>query len=195
MRILNSELADTFGNLLSRACAKSLNPQQKFTQIHKEHLSELVKLDSCKLLIEKLTEVPEKCRQHYIGYSFHLVVDSVMSLLHAANNFFESTKPWELKNGNDEAKQKLETIISLAMESLRISSIILQPIAPDFTGKLLKRLNIPEDQRLWKDTKLYLRPVAHNLVDLESNILFKRIILETEKPDKPLKSTNKRQRV
>lgn len=112
-----------------------------------------------------------------------------MTLLHAANAFFESTRPWELKNGNEEAKQKLETILSLAMESLRISGIILQPIIPEFTSKLLQRLNVANDHRLWKDTKLYLRQVPHDLINLESNILFKRIILEAEKHEKP---SNKR---
>lgn len=185
MRILNSELADTFGNLLSRACAKTLNPHQQFPIIHTEQLGELVKLDSLKLLLERISEVPDKCHQHYTANSFHLVVDSVMTLLHAANNFFESTKPWELKKGNDEAIMKLETIISLTMESLRVSGIILQPIIPDFTHKLLQRLSIPHDQRFWKSTKLDLKKVSHNLTDLESNILFKRIILESEKKEKP----------
>lgn len=191
-RILNSELADTIGNLLSRACAKSLNPHQKFPQIHNDQLSEIIKLEACKLLIEKLSELPEKCHQHFNSFSFHLVADSVIAALHAANNFFETSKPWELKNGGEEATRKLETIISLTMESLRVSGIILQPIVPDYTGKLLQRLNIPDDQRLWKDTKLYLRKVPHQLVDLESNILFKKIFLESEKPEKPVKSTNKR---
>lgn len=180
---------------MSRACAKTLNPGQIFPQIHNEHLSELIKLDACKALIEKLTELPAKCHQNYTSYNFYLVVDSVMSALHAANNFFETTKPWELKNGDEDATKKLETIISLTMEALRISGTILQPIVPDYTSKLLKRLNIPQDQRVWKDTKLYLRKVSHNLVDLESNILFKRIILESEKQVKPEKPKNKRQRV
>lgn len=194
MRILNSELADTFGNLLSRACAKTLNPQQIFPQVHNEQLKELIMMDSCKPLLEKLTEVPEIAHQNYNSYSFHHVVDAVIGTLHAANNFFESTKPWELKNGNEDATRKLETIISLTMESLRISGIILQPIIPDFTGKLLRRLNIPQNQRVWKDTKLSLRKSSHNLVDLESNILFKRIILENEKAAKPReKPLNKKQ--
>lgn len=155
-------------------------------------MCELIKMDSCKVLVEKLTEVSNICRQHYIAYNFHLVADTVMALLHASNNFFESARPWELKNGNEDAKRKLETIISLTMESLRVSGIILWPIIPDFCDRLLKRLNIPFDQRVWKDTKLSLRKVPHSLIDLESNILFKRIILESEKPaqkqSKPKKS-------
>lgn len=120
-----------------------------------------------------------------------------MAALHAGNNFFETTKPWELKNGDDQAKEKLETIISLTMEVLRISGTILQPIIPEYTGKLLQRLNIPSDQRFWSSTKLYLRNVEHSLVDLESNVLFKRIILEKpklemEKKQKPEKQANKK---
>lgn len=196
LRILNSELADTFGNLLSRACAKTLNPNQKFPQTHTEQLAELIKMDSCKVLIEKLTELPSICHQHYSLYNFHLVVDSTIATLHAANNFFESSKPWELKNGNEEATRKLETIISLTMECLRIAGVIFQPIIPNFTDKLFQRLNIPQDHRMWKDTKLYLRPISHQLVDLDSNILFKRIIIESDKPEKPKeKQSNKKQKV
>lgn len=196
MRTLNAELADTFGNLLSRACAKTLNPHQKFPQINSAHMSEIVKMESCKVLLEKIAEAPGKCRQHYNSYSFNQVVDTVMATLHAANNFFESAKPWELKNGDEKATAKLDTIISLTMEALRISGTILQPIIPDFTNKLLNRLTIPPEQRLWKDTKLYLRNVPHKLTDLESNILFKRIILESEKQEKPKeKPKNKKQRI
>lgn len=192
VRILNSELADTFGNLLSRVCAKTLNPQEKYAQVHNTQLSELIKLDSCKILIEKVSEAPGKCREHFDSFNFHLVVDTVMAMLHSANGFFEATKPWELKKGDEDALKKLETIISLTMESLRIAGIILQPIIPDFTEKLLQRLNVPAHLRLWKDTKLNLRKISHNLNDLESNILFRRIILESEKPEK---LTNKKQRV
>lgn len=142
-------------------------------------------MDSCKDLVEKLTEVPKKCHQHYTEHSFHLVADNVMSLLHSTNNFFEKAKPWELKDGHIETTRKLETIISLAMEALRVSGIILSPIIPDFSNKLLNRLSIPHDQRVWKDTKIYFGKVPHKLTDLESNILFRRMILESDKQEKP----------
>lgn len=185
LRILNSELADTLGNLLSRACAKTLNPQQIFPKLHKEEMRELLEMEVGKILVEKLAELGEKCHQNYSVNNFHLVVDAVMSALHAANNFFESTKPWELKKGNETQIRKLETIISITMEALKISGIILQPIIPNMTCNLLNRLNVPEKERSWKYTTLMLRQKSLSLKDLESNILFKRIILE-EKP------TNKR---
>ncbi|KAG5671711.1 hypothetical protein PVAND_001891 [Polypedilum vanderplanki] len=141
-RILNSELADTMGNLLSRACAKSLNPKQQFPQVHQDQLSELIKLDSCKMLFEKLSEMPDKCRQHYTEYNFHFVVDTIMSTLHAANGFFETTKPWLLKNSVDKSQQKrLETIIAITFECLRICGIALQPIVPSYM-KFNKKLRL-----------------------------------------------------
>ena len=149
MRILNSELADTLGNLLSRACAKSLNPNQKYTAVNKFQLQELLKLDVTKSLVERLSLLSSICFQHYSSYNFYLVVDSVIAVLHLANNFFESTKPWELKKGDEDQTRKLETIISMAFQSLQICGIILQPIIPEISGKLLNRLNVPENERKW----------------------------------------------
>lgn len=139
-----------------------------------------------KILVEKLAELGEKCHQNYTANNFHLVVDAVISALHAANNFFETTKPWELKKGNETQIRKLETIISITMEALKISGIILQPIIPNMADNLLNRLNVPDKERSWKYTTLMLRQKSSSLQNLESNILFKRIILEEEKP------TNKR---
>lgn len=181
--MLNAELADTMGNLLSRACAKTLNPHQQFPSVDLEQLNELIKTESCKILFEKLTELHEKCRQHYTDYNFHFVVDTVISALHSANAFFEASKPWELKDSTEEWKTKrLESIISITFESLRIAGIIFQPIIPDYSKRLLTRLNIPKELRFWKDAKINLRKVPQQLVNLESNILFKRIISDVAKP-------------
>jgi len=58
VRILNSELADTLGNLLSRCCAKSLNPRQVFPSANEEHLEKLNEIDVTKALIESVEELP-----------------------------------------------------------------------------------------------------------------------------------------
>jgi methionyl-tRNA synthetase len=177
MRILNAELADTMGNLLSRACAKTLNPQQQFPQVDQAQLSELIKLDACKTLFEKLSEMPDKCKQHYSEYNFHFVVDTIMSTLHAGNGFFEATKPWLLKKSDEEAhKRRLETIIAVTFECLRVCGIALQPIIPSYSKNLLDRLNVTKELRFWKDTKVNLPKVPKPLVDLGSNVLFKKII-------------------
>lgn len=106
-----------------------------------------------------------RCAQHYADNNFYLVVDTVISTLHAANNFFETARPWELKRpiaagGTDadaantrniENFERLETIIAMTMDTLRICGIVLQPIVPQLCGKLLDKLAVPQEQRLWRN--------------------------------------------
>lgn len=59
MRILNSELADTLGNLLSRGCAKSVNVQQIFPHLDTAYFHDnLMKLDVTKKLVELVAQLP-----------------------------------------------------------------------------------------------------------------------------------------
>ncbi|XP_050340257.1 methionine--tRNA ligase, mitochondrial [Bactrocera neohumeralis] len=168
LRILNSELADTLGNLLSRACAKSLNPQQVYPRLHAAQLADLLQMDAAKRLQDSLQQIEARCAQHYADNNFYLVVDTVISTLHAANNFFETARPWELKRPvaaatpgsgatgaanvqNIENFERLETIIAMTMDTLRICGIVLQPIMPQLCGKLLNKLAVPPEQRLWRN--------------------------------------------
>lgn len=160
----------------------------------------------------------DKSGQHYDSYNFYLVVDQVMGVLHAANNFFESTKPWELKSSatpqpaasqanitkepqqNIENGRKLETIIMLTMETLRVCAIILQPIIPGFSEKLLDKLNVDQDERCWLHT---VSKVGNEGTQLDNanvwrerslgsgaTVLFQRIVSDTDKTKK-LKKVSK----
>ncbi|CAH2216908.1 jg21311 [Pararge aegeria aegeria] len=92
---------------------------------------------------------PEICHQHYTNYQFYKVVDSVIHVLHLANLFFETMRPWDLKK-KPECHKELDVILHLTLETLRICSIILQPIIPSMACKLLDKLQIPNDARHWE---------------------------------------------
>ncbi|XP_036324656.1 methionine--tRNA ligase, mitochondrial-like [Rhagoletis pomonella] len=213
LRILNSELADTLGNLLSRACAKSLNPQQVYPRLHAVQVDDLLRMDATKRLQDALQQIEARCAQHYADNNFYLVVDTVISTLHAANNFFETSRPWELKRpaavvttGNDavdaansqniENFERLETIIAMTMDTLRICGIVLQPIVPQLCGKLLDKLAVPQEQRLWRNlddcfaTKSSYENVARPLDVHTDAVLFRRILLKEEdlEAGQPIKS-------
>lgn len=116
-----------------------------------------------------------------------MVVDHVMECLHVANNFFETCKPWELngKKLNDDASniQQRDTILSITMETLRVCSIICQPIIPMMSQQLLDKLNVDKCQRNWNDLKYFLwnnnNELAMQSKDLGigSSVLFNRIRL------------------
>ncbi|GFN86910.1 methionine--tRNA ligase, mitochondrial [Plakobranchus ocellatus] len=43
----------------------------------------------------------------------------------------------------------LDTVLHIAMETLRVSGIILQPVVPDLADRLLTRLGIPKTERTY----------------------------------------------
>ncbi|KAF2897537.1 hypothetical protein ILUMI_08640 [Ignelater luminosus] len=186
IRILNSELADTLGNLLSRCCSNSLNPNQVFPKIDSEAFQTIASMDVTKKLIESVIGLPDTCQQHYSDFNFYKVVDATIATLHIANLFFETLKPWELRK-NVNSLNELNVVLHITMESLRICSIILQPIIPNLTEHILNKLNIHKDERFWSFTKYHSwNNNNFETVNLSSNkpMIFKRIILEEEKKKK-----------
>lgn len=61
LRILNSELADTLGNLLSRGCAKSVNTGQRYPAVCMHHFDiDLMQMDCTRRLVDLIDEMPRK---------------------------------------------------------------------------------------------------------------------------------------
>ncbi|KAF5273898.1 hypothetical protein FQA39_LY01013 [Lamprigera yunnana] len=151
-RILNSELADTLGNLLSRCCASALNPNQVFPEIESEAFQSVASIDLTKKLIESAINLPDICDEHYSQFNFYKVADSTIETLHIANQFFEYMKPWELKK-KETSLDRLHVVLHITMETLRLCSIILQPIIPNLSEQILNKLGVPKDKRRWSDLK------------------------------------------
>ena len=66
------------------------------------------------------------------------------------NAFFQATGPWALATEaktSPEARARLNSIIYLSSESLRILGILLQPFMPERSERLLLTLGVPEGAR------------------------------------------------
>uniref|UniRef100_A0A182T4K1 Methionine--tRNA ligase, mitochondrial n=1 Tax=Anopheles maculatus TaxID=74869 RepID=A0A182T4K1_9DIPT len=176
LRVLNSELADTLGNLLSRCCGKALNAASVYPAINMEAFEALKQIDATKRMLEALEEMPDKTLNHYRNFNFYLVIDTVVHLLHTANNFFETTAPWKLKKSDNPAdRAKLSTILSITMEVLRQAGIVTQPIVPGLSAQLLDKLHISHSARRWNDLSVNLRSQDTPL-SADECILFRRIV-------------------
>lgn len=180
-RIINSELADTFGNLLSRCCGKSLNPEQWYPTYSAEEVSQLTQQhgEIVERLLEGTSTLAEQSKGHYEEVSFHALVDTVMAHLHLTNNFFETLKPWKMAKDVTQ-RGNLNATLLLTMESLRVTSIILQPLIPNLTAQLLDKLSVPLGERKWANAeKLSWHGGAfegRKLNGAVSALLFKRIL-------------------
>lgn len=75
-------------------------------------------------------------------------MDAIIHVLHHTNLFFETMKPWELKK-RPECQKELDIILHITLETLRICSILLQPIIPKMSETILDKLQIPKENRFW----------------------------------------------
>ncbi|KAK6910337.1 methionine-tRNA ligase [Kwoniella mangroviensis CBS 8886] len=132
-------LADQFGNLLSRIsgskmlkkATRDLNLVTPESQDRDEELDRL--LSGLRDEFENKMEV----------YGVSGACQTVMDVIAATNKLFTDLKPWSAEDGTK--------AIIYAYHSLRISSILLQPIIPTKSIEALDRLGVPSEQRTWND--------------------------------------------
>jgi len=161
---LNAELANTLGNLLSRCTAKTLLDARTESSIE-NHVSQ-----QAKDLLSELQTLPGRVAADYGAFEYYKGVDSIMAALRRANGYINDEKPWELKTSD---KQRLDVVLRISLETLRVCAIVLQPIVPTLTASLLDKLGV--DQRQWSDAEAL--ELSHSVERLSSHkcVLFKRV--------------------
>ena len=69
------------------------------------------------------------------------------------NEFYiQYEQPWVLKKTNVD---RLNYVLLLSLESLRIASILMQPIVPNVSTQLMVKLGIPNDDIAWCDAEKF----------------------------------------
>ncbi|XP_015188249.1 PREDICTED: methionine--tRNA ligase, mitochondrial isoform X3 [Polistes dominula] len=178
VRTINAELADTLGNLISRCTGNIINPWGEVP--NPMEFVDVLKSDIAIQTIESINYLGEKAQSHYKDYKLHSVADVTMNVLQMANKMVEYHKPWVLSKNLDNRNSfmELKAVISIALESIRISALVLYPIIPRLANNILDFLSIPKENRTWYDTisqyqKKSLPDKRH--FDRNGMILFKRI--------------------
>ncbi|MBC8308548.1 MAG: methionine--tRNA ligase [Pelagibacterales bacterium] len=160
----NSDLANNYGNLCQRVILfneKNLNleiPQKdKFNQ------ADLNVLDVFKSNFNKLIDyIDNQDINSYVNF----IVDQLFS----ANKYFNDQEPWKKKSD----VKRLNTIVYVSLELIRKITILLYPIIPESSLKVLKAFEITEDKINFNSiiNNEYLKP---KLKINKIGILFKKI--------------------
>ncbi|RCN33434.1 methionine--tRNA ligase [Ancylostoma caninum] len=141
INVINSDLVNSIGNLLSRATVKKLNPSQEYRNFTQEALDgDLAQMANS--LLEELEQVREKTLQLYDDMLFYKAIEGILAVVKSGNGFFQFAQPWKLDQG-----EKLDSVLYLTYEVVRITSVLLQPIIPSLADQALNRLGIPLDGR------------------------------------------------
>ena len=139
---INSDLANDYGNLLSRTVAmvvKYFDGTLSAGRLDDPMDCEL-KTMACELRgkYEKLMDT----------FQTQAALEEVFKVISRANKYIDETAPWVL--AKDEAnRDRLATVMYNLLEALRICTQLLTPFMPDSTAKAAVQIGVPEELRTW----------------------------------------------
>ncbi|TAE32823.1 MAG: methionine--tRNA ligase [Alphaproteobacteria bacterium] len=137
---INSELANTLGNLAQRTLA--------MVQKHVGGCvpSNTARIEAVDAPIEAaIYDLIDKVRPAMEGLKFHYALELMMELGRLLNEYIDAQAPWNLRKTD---VPRMEAVLYVLMEGLRCLGICLQPFVPRAASLWLDQLGVAEDARL-----------------------------------------------
>jgi len=135
---INSDLANNYGNLCQRIFSfVKNNCNNKVTKT--TNMS-----DEDKKLIKQTKVLTDDLRNLMNNQDLNNYIKSVINISFLTNKYINDEEPWKLKKSNIE---KMNNILHLSLEQIAKISILLNPIIPNATIKVLEALKIKDKFR------------------------------------------------
>ena len=163
---INSDLANNYGNLCRRVFSfVKTNCENKVSKI--KNIS-----DSDKKLIEQTKLLTKNLREEMNNQNLNNYIKAVIEISFLTNKYINDEEPWRLRKDN---KEKMNNILYLALEQIAKISILLNPIIPIASSKVLDALNVNDELRnlsFLDDSCIFTNEIKIRELD----ILFKKIV-------------------
>ena len=169
---INTDLANTLGNLVSRTVAMN----QKYFGGQLMGAGEAAPLDE--ELKALALDVFENYEKQMDRFQFSVALNEVFRLLDRANKYIDETTPWILAK-SEETKPRLLSVMKNLCECIRIAAILITPMMPETAQKIFDMLNVPAQARTW-DAKCYCADENATWNTVVGAALFPRIDVEKE---------------
>ncbi len=134
---MNSELANTLGNLVNRTI--SMSNKYFGGIVNNTGVKEPVDDE----LIGLALETPKKVERKMDELRIADALSEIFTLFKRCNKYIDETMPWVLAK-EEEKKPRLETVLYNLAESISIGANLLKPFMPETGEKILAQLNGPE---------------------------------------------------
>ncbi len=135
---MNADLANDLGNLAQR----SLSMIAKNCEGRAPRRGEPTDADAA--ILEQAYALLPAARAAMKDYAPHQYLAEVWRVVADANRYFASEEPWT-KRKTDPAR--MEAVLSVTIEVLRVVAILAQPVMPTAMAKMLDGLGVPEVER------------------------------------------------
>ncbi len=163
---INSDLANTLGNLVNRTVSMS---NKYFDGIVNHGGADEPVDEELKALA---LETPKKVIAKMDKLRVADAISEVFTLFKRCNKYIDETTPWILAK-NDEKKARLETVLYNLVESICIGASLLEPFMPETSEKILSQIN-SKGRRLEELSSFGLYPSGTKVTPVPE-ILFARL--------------------
>ncbi len=166
-----SDLGNDLGNLLSRLLnmgkryCNSVVPEAKIDGEFENQLITLANETSVEVL--KL----------YEGMQFHTALEKTFNFIRSINRYAEQRAPWKLAKSEAQADRlALETTLANMAEALRLAAVLISPIMPNVSEKILVLLGLSKIEK-FEGNAVWSRSLTGKTLG-EQEILFPRPSVE-----------------
>ncbi|KAH3686748.1 hypothetical protein WICPIJ_002270 [Wickerhamomyces pijperi] len=135
------QLIDKFCNLTVRSCGKKFNVERAVANIDQfqdlKFTKDVSLNEEYDQIVSKINNLRATLDENIKTFQYSQATSSFWAVISDANTFFQKATPWQ-----PESPLHQDKIIHLATEVARISSILIAPVIPTLSSKVLDRLNV-----------------------------------------------------